>query len=58
MEFGIKNCALLIMKSRKRETTDGIKLTNQESIRILGEKANYKYFGILKAVNIKQTRMK
>ena len=30
MEFGIEKCAVLIMKSGKRQTTEGIELQNQE----------------------------
>ena len=48
MEFGTEKCALLIMKSRKGESVEGTKLPNQEWIKILGEKENYKYLGILK----------
>ena len=33
-------------------------LSNQERIKALGEKENYKYQGILEADNIKQTEMK
>ena len=42
------------MKSEKREITEGIEIPNQESIRTLGEKENYKYLEILEADNIKQ----
>ena len=31
---------MLIMKSGKRQMTDGIELTNQEKIRTLGKKGN------------------
>ena len=41
------------MKSAKRETTEGIKLSNQKSLKTLGEKKNYKYLVILKADIIK-----
>ena len=43
IEFGIENCAMLIIKSGKRETTEGIELQNQESIRTLGGKENCKF---------------
>ena len=56
MEFDIGECAMLIRKSGKRQTTEGMKLPNQERIRILGEKKNYKYLEILEADTIKQTR--
>ena len=46
------------MKSRIRETVKGIALTNQENIRILGEKENYKYSGILNKESIKQAEIK
>ena len=46
MEFGIEKCALLVMKSGKRHTTDGIELPDQDKIRMLGENDAYKYLGI------------
>ena len=54
MEFGIEICAIIIMKSGKRHTTDGMELPNQDKIRMLGEKETYKYLGILEANTIKQ----
>ena len=58
MEFGIKKCALLVMKSGKRHLTDGIELPNQDKIRTLAENETYKYLGILEAEIIKQVEMK
>ena len=58
MEFGIEKCAMLVMKSGKRHTTDGIELPNQDKIRTLGENNAYKYLGILEADTIKQVQMK
>ena len=52
MKYGIEKCTMLIMKSGKRETTEGIQLSNQESIRTLGEKENYKYLGMLEVDTI------
>ena len=49
MEFGIEQCAMLIIKSGKRHLTDGMELTNQDTIRTLGEKETYKYLGIMEA---------
>ena len=43
MEFDIEKYALLIMKTEKRETIEGIELPNQEIFRTLGEKENDKY---------------
>ena len=58
MEFGIEKCAMLVMKSGKRHTTDGMELPNQNKIRTLGENETYKYLGILEADTIKQVEMK
>ena len=38
MEFGIEKCAMLIMKSKKRQMTEGIEQKSQEKIRMLKEK--------------------
>ena len=35
------------MRTRKQQMTEGIELQNQENIRTLAEKENYKYFRIL-----------
>ena len=53
MEFDIEQYAMLIMKSGKRESINGIELPNQNKINSLGEKENYKYLGILEADTIK-----
>ena len=57
MEFSIKKCAMLIMKSRKQQMTGGIELPNQERIRTLIEKETYKYLVIVEADTIKHTEM-
>ena len=49
---------MLTMKSEKRETIKRKKLMDQEIIRTLEEKENYKYDGIVKAHMIKQRKMK
>ena len=46
------------MKSRKRHRTEGIELSNQDKIRMLGEKKTYKYLVILQADTIKHAEMK
>ena len=46
------------MKSGRRETVKGRELQNQESIRRLREKENYKYLGILEVGTIKQSEIK
>ena len=55
MEFEIKKCAFFfIMKSGKREITEGIKQPNQESTRTCEEKENSQYLGKLELDAIKQ----
>ena len=58
MEFDIKKCAMLAMKSGKRHLTDEMELLNQDKIRTLREKETYKYLSILEADTIKQVKMK
>ena len=58
MEFVIEKCAILEMKNEKRPTTKLIEMPNQERIKMLGKKENYKYLGILEVVNIKEAEMK
>ena len=50
MEFSLKKCALLIQKSGKGQITEGIELPNLVKIRMLGEKVNFKYLGILQII--------
>ena len=55
MEFGIEKCAMLIMRSGKRQITERIEQPkNQERIRMLGKKENYKYLEILEVDTIKK----
>ena len=58
MEFGVKKCAKLIIKSRKIQITEGKELLNQERIRTLVGKEDYNYLRILEADTIKQAYMK
>ena len=57
MEFGIERCAMRIMKTGKRQITEGIELPNQERISGLEEKENYKFLGI-QNTNTKPAKMK
>ena len=41
-EFGLEKCAMLIMKSRKRQTTEGIEQPNQRKNQNTRRKRNYK----------------
>ena len=50
-EFGIEKCALLVMKSERRNMTEGIELQNQEKIWTLGKKEIYKYQAEIKEKN-------
>ena len=54
----IEKCIMLIMKSGKRQMTEGIELTNPEKIWTLGEKETFKFLGILEADTIKPVAMK
>ena len=38
MEVSIEKCTILIMESRKRQTTEGIEQPNKKSIKALGGK--------------------
>ena len=58
MEFSIEKCAMIIIKSGKRETMEGRELSNKERIRILGEKENDKYSGIMESDTIIQAKIK
>ena len=54
MVFGIEKCAMLVMKSSKRQLTDEMELAIQDKIRTLAENKTYKYLYILEANTIKQ----
>ena len=58
MEFDSEKCAKLIIRSAKRQLTEGIELLNQQKIRMPGKKENNKYLGILEADIIKQAKIK
>ena len=53
MEVDIEKCAMLIMRSEKRQIVEGIELPNKEGIRTLRKKKNYKYLEIVEADTIK-----
>ena len=54
MEFCIEKRAMLVMSSGKGQITVGTELSNQERIRTIEEKVNYKALGILEVDTIKQ----
>ena len=42
IEFSLEKCDMLMMNSGTKDKERRIELLNQESIRLLGEKGNYK----------------
>ena len=58
MEFAVEKCGMLIIRNEKRHMTKGIVPSNQEKIRMPGEKEAYKYLRLLDAGPIKQDEMK
>ena len=58
MESDIEKYVMLIIENGKRQISEGIEQSNQESIWMLGKKKNYDYLGILEADIIKQVEMK
>ena len=45
MKFGVEKCTKLIMKSGKRQMTEGIELPNQEKNRNIRRKCNLQILG-------------
>ena len=58
MEFYIEKCAILVIKSGKRQLTDVMELPNKVKIKTLTENETNKYLGNLEAGTIKQVEMK
>ena len=58
MKFGIKKCAVLILKRGKVCSSDGILLPDQQKIKNLGDDEEYKYLGVLESDQIKHEEMK
>ena len=56
MKFGTEK--IKILRSGKRQITEGIELQDQERIRALGKMENYKNLGILESDTMKQAEMK
>ena len=44
MEFGIEKCTMIFKNKGKKETTEGIELSNQGSIKTIEEKENDTYW--------------
>ena len=58
MEFYIEKCAMLLMKSGKRQITEGIEVPNQERTKLLGEKEKHKHQEVFEVDTIKQVKKK
>ena len=58
MKFGIEECAMPMIRSRKRQLSEETEVPNQQKIRTLGEKEIYNYLGIMEADTIKQAEIK
>ena len=58
MEFGIRKCAVLIVKRGKAGACEGVVLPDAQFIRGLEEGDRYKYLGVLEADDVKHNDMK
>ena len=58
MEFGVKKCAMLVMRRGRLVRSEGIVLPDENEIRVIGENDSYKYLGVLEADQIKREEMK
>ena len=58
MEFAIEKCTILVLKRRKVEKSEGMKLPDNRKMRSLEENKDYKYLGILQADQFKQKEIK
>ena len=58
MDFGIENCAMLVMKSGKWHLTDRMELPSEDKIKMPREKETSKYLCILEADIIKPVETK
>ena len=57
MEFGVKKCAMLVMRRGRLVRSEGIVLPNENKIRVIGENDSYKYLDVLEADQIKREEM-
>ena len=58
MQFGVKKCAVLIMKRGRQIKSDGVKIPGSNDIRSLQESDGYKYLGVLQNDEVKEKEMK
>ena len=58
MEFGVKKCSMLVMKSGKGHLTERTELPTEDKIRMLGENETSKYLVILDVNTIEEVKMK
>ena len=56
-EFGIKNCGVVVLKQGTLCKSEGIKLINGQTIKVVDDEG-YKYLGILELNKLKEKEMK
>ena len=58
MQFGVKKCAVMIMKMGRLIKSDGEKIPGNNVVRSLQENDGYKYLGVLQNDEVKEKEMK
>ena len=58
MQFGVKKCAVFIMKRGRQIKSDGVKIPGSNVIRSLQENDGYKYLGVLQNDEVMEKEMK
>ena len=58
MEYGIDQCGIFVLKTRKIRKFDGISLSDGRVMKELNEGVSYKYLSILQADQIRYTKIK
>ena len=58
MEFGLERCATLTIHKGKATHTEGLTLSNNNTIKGMSIKESYKYLGVQQAEDIKHHQVK
>ena len=58
MEFGVKKCAMLVIRRGRLVRSEEIVLPDENKIWVIGENDSHKYLGVLEADKIKREEMK
>ena len=58
MQFGVKKCAVLILKRGRKIKSDGIRISGNNFIKSLQENDGYKYLGVLQNDEVMEKEMK